>query len=881
MFGAFLGTLVSNSSNNTTVPLHGPGSGYHHDNHHTHLYDEDWIEYNVQTSASWPPFSSSLYLNSYTHPRVFFPDNTIDYHPHGAGSDNAAGSDLLSMLITNMSMSFAQVCHSLSISFSLLLFDYNNNNNNNEDEEYINTSCYFLLFLFYPYTLNICSTLQVCLLNGLLPIIFIFPFLCILREKFDRALLDVMALGYYKALSTKGTYPGPVLTPGEEKKWKRVEHRYKLLHDWDVQETETPHRVGRHNNHDGDGDDDNVDGNLKSSGNTEDAGDDHNSHNSMSNGHEHHNIQPEHTSTPSNDRKRKSAGNGDDHHSYQYPRTPISAPSHTPPPAPGGYGTPSMGGKSYITTPVPSSQDPKTILGTLTSIPVQRIFENDEYTNLCLPLQFSALCSFYSYIPHFPSSFSISFLHYLTIPTLIVIIVGRVKASKPHPHAAYIQHLSDKASKLESATLDRDTHAVTRVASDDHELPVVDSVLSASFHYGVSPALYSLQDRRSVVNVQQQLQSDKRQVELLNSSSKRGGVSGSGKSEGQRGAYILAESDLDLSISTHSVTPQSSAGNQTPITPLSALTNSSTTIPSRIVGPHNDYTSAEQMQGGSGSGGGGATQGVTSKSKLLDLSILDSSDISHTPLSITNSRSSHGGNSRNGNSLDRHQCLGLTSTDEYNNNEEEEEVSAVVSYTDDHADADVEEEEEEEGEGEVSIATQIEQIWQTVQLKAVWKPMAFVYLFNILQIPNVAWQSYLQKTLHFQPWVLGLSVLLGSIMTFVGILAYKYYFFKVTWRLIYIYSMLLTTFFSLLQIVLIFQWNQTYLHMSNYCFSLGDDVITAYISGIQFLPVCIMYMRLCPNGAEGASYAMLTTFGNIALVCANNLGRSLFFCLLL
>ena len=34
-----------------------------------------------------------------------------------------------------------------------------------------------------------------------------------------------------------------------------------------------------------------------------------------------------------------------------------------------------------------------------------------------------------------------------------------------------------------------------------------------------------------------------------------------------------------------------------------------------------------------------------------------------------------------------------------------------------------------------------------------------------------------------------------------------------------------------------------------------------------------MYMKLCPDGAEGASYSMLTTFGNIALVCASNLGN--------
>jgi hypothetical protein len=37
------------------------------------------------------------------------------------------------------------------------------------------------------------------------------------------------------------------------------------------------------------------------------------------------------------------------------------------------------------------------------------------------------------------------------------------------------------------------------------------------------------------------------------------------------------------------------------------------------------------------------------------------------------------------------------------------------------------------------------------------------------------------------------------------------------------------------------QINTTYLHIDNYFFSLGDDVITAYISGIQFLPVCSFF----------------------------------------
>jgi hypothetical protein len=39
--------------------------------------------------------------------------------------------------------------------------------------------------------------------------------------------------------------------------------------------------------------------------------------------------------------------------------------------------------------------------------------------------------------------------------------------------------------------------------------------------------------------------------------------------------------------------------------------------------------------------------------------------------------------------------------------------------------------------------------------------------------------------------------------------------------------------------------------------------------------ICVMYMRLCPEGAEGSSYAMLTTFGNIAIVVSSNLGNAL------
>jgi len=176
--------------------------------------------------------------------------------------------------------------------------------------------------------------------------------------------------------------------------------------------------------------------------------------------------------------------------------------------------------------------------------------------------------------------------------------------------------------------------------------------------------------------------------------------------------------------------------------------------------------------------------------------------------------------------------------------------------------------------GEVkSVRHQMADIWKMVQLRAVWRPMAFIYTFNLFQIPNVAWASYLQLTLKFPAWFLGLIGFIGSLMTFSGIVVYKKYFFKSSWRAIYVWSSVITTLFSAMQLALIFQINERVFGISNYPFAMGDDVLQQFLAGIQFLPSCVMYMQLCPAGSEGATYSMLTTFGNIALAVAGSVGN--------
>lgn len=45
-----------------------------------------------------------------------------------------------------------------------------------------------------------------------------------------------------------------------------------------------------------------------------------------------------------------------------------------------------------------------------------------------------------------------------------------------------------------------------------------------------------------------------------------------------------------------------------------------------------------------------------------------------------------------------------------------------------------------------------------------------------------------------------------------------------------------------------------------------------FLTGMQFLPLTIVYMKLCPGGSEGATYSMLTTFSNLALILGNSVG---------
>ena len=158
---------------------------------------------------------------------------------------------------------------------------------------------------------------------------------------------------------------------------------------------------------------------------------------------------------------------------------------------------------------------------------------------------------------------------------------------------------------------------------------------------------------------------------------------------------------------------------------------------------------------------------------------------------------------------------------------------------------------------------QCKELFEVVQLRAVWQPMAFVYIYNALQLTNAAWMNFLVEGLDFSAWMIGLVSIAGSIMAWFGIMAYKKFFFASNWRVVYFWCTALASLIAMGQLILVSGANKK-LGIPDLIFSMGDDVLVEFIIAVQFLPMCIMYLGLCPPGSEGTTYAMLTTWSNLA-----------------
>jgi MFS family permease len=173
-----------------------------------------------------------------------------------------------------------------------------------------------------------------------------------------------------------------------------------------------------------------------------------------------------------------------------------------------------------------------------------------------------------------------------------------------------------------------------------------------------------------------------------------------------------------------------------------------------------------------------------------------------------------------------------------------------------------------------NLQQQISKLWEIVQLRAVYQTIGYIYFYGIFQIPNGGFSTFLIHGLNFTDFEFGMLSVSGFALAWIGVVLYRSFFFNASFRQIFIYTTILGTFFSFLQVILILQLNIK-IGIPNFYFALGDSAIVAVIMGIQFIPSAILFGILCPEGYEGLVFAILTTINNLSGSIASNIGSVL------
>ena len=170
-----------------------------------------------------------------------------------------------------------------------------------------------------------------------------------------------------------------------------------------------------------------------------------------------------------------------------------------------------------------------------------------------------------------------------------------------------------------------------------------------------------------------------------------------------------------------------------------------------------------------------------------------------------------------------------------------------------------------------TLREQVQSIWHTLQLRAVYMPIGYLFFFYLLQIPNSAWSNFLLVGLKFTDYQVGLLSVGECVFTYLGMVTFKLCFFRTPWRRVFVYTCFISICFSILQVLLILRVNQV-LGIPDFFFALGDTSAVEFVYAIQSMPSNIMLVMLCPEGSEGVTYALLTTIGNLAWTVAQVLG---------
>jgi folate/biopterin transporter len=174
----------------------------------------------------------------------------------------------------------------------------------------------------------------------------------------------------------------------------------------------------------------------------------------------------------------------------------------------------------------------------------------------------------------------------------------------------------------------------------------------------------------------------------------------------------------------------------------------------------------------------------------------------------------------------------------------------------------------------VDIKQQIKQLRQAITQKAIWLPTAFVFLWQATPTADSAFFFFTTNELHFEPEFLGRVRLVTSLASLVGIWVFQRFLKSVSFRVIFGWSILLSSALGMTMLLLVTHANRS-LGIDDHWFSLGDSLVLTVMGQIAYMPVLVLAARLCPPGIEATFFALLMSVSNLAGLLSYEFGAGL------
>jgi len=144
----------------------------------------------------------------------------------------------------------------------------------------------------------------------------------------------------------------------------------------------------------------------------------------------------------------------------------------------------------------------------------------------------------------------------------------------------------------------------------------------------------------------------------------------------------------------------------------------------------------------------------------------------------------------------------------------------------------------------------------------------FLFLWRSTPSSGGAFNYFVIDEFGFTPEFFGRLTVISRLMAICGVLFFRKFLISISLKKLLFWIIIASVVLSLPSFGLIYGWYKA-LGVSPQFFAIADELVTAPLSEIAFLPLLVLVARICPKGVEATMFAVLASLMNIGLVVSD------------